>query len=268
MARLRFEKGLLASQEAEKAEIDLGNELALLASSQSNLALAKAKLKELLGEENLSSTEWPWKSEFTDFSPKLSVFSEETILRRPDLQMAQSLVEAQKHRESESWRKILGSLDLNFSYGYYHAQSSGLTSERPEWSGSLIFSIPLFDQLSRISDFDIKKHQSLSAEAELERIKRKSRQEWESSKNGFQLALESALQTEKTLLISKKLYADNLARFERGLATVNELNLDMLRLLQSEILAIDGWLHTHNLFVKLCHSGGKQVSECLNDSKH
>ncbi len=99
----------------------------------------------------------------------------------------------------------------------------------------------------------------------MELIKRKARQDFESAKRGFDLALASALARDKTASLSRKLYQDNLLRFRKGLANANELALDQRRLYESELSAIKGWNSAHTQYSKLCHSVGRRIRECGQD---
>ncbi len=59
------------------------------------------------------------------------------------------------------------------------------------------------------------------------------------------------------------------ARFRLGRTTVNDLALDQNRLLQAELLSVEGWENAHLSFVRLCHALGSHVGargECVESS--
>lgn len=261
IGRRRFERGQIPKQEVDKLSIDWENERAMMRDAEAANVRAAARVDELLGHHFLQK-EWPWKDRLAAKMPWLDK-AEPVFSDRPDWKAAQKRLEAARERTSQSWGRILPSLDLNLSYGYYRAESGGATSQRPEWNGALVFSMPLFDRLAAYGDYKARVEGAKVAELDLERVRRLARNEWEASKGALGLAVETALARDKTLGLSRNLFQDNQRRFERGLIEANDLNVDQQRLLQSELLTVRGWSTAHTTLARLCFARGLRVKECL-----
>ena len=97
------------------------------------------------------------------------------------------------------------------------------------------------------------------AEITREAITRNAGAEIESYKVAFTQARESAAAREKTAQLTQSLFTDNLQRFRLGRASANELAIDQQRLLETEILEVEGWTTVHLSFVRLCHALGRTM---------
>jgi outer membrane protein TolC len=150
------------------------------------------------------------------------------------------------------------SLDFNVSYGYFQSTVSG-----PQYSTGLVLTVPLFDRLQNYGAYAAQADVATQAELEVERIRRLARREWDSAKGALPLAIETALARDKTLVVARGLYEDNVRRFERGLIEANGLSVDQQRLLQSEQLAVRGWATAHGTLARLCFARGLRIKECL-----
>ncbi len=261
IGRKRFERGQIPKQEVDKLSIDWENERAMMRDAETANVRAAARVDELLGHHSLQK-KWPWKERLSAKMVWLDQ-AEPQFQNRPDWKAAQKRWDAAQDRASQSWGRILPSLDLNLSYGYYRAESGGATTQRPEWNGGLVLSVPLFDRLSAYGDYRARVEGAKVAELNLERVRRLARNEWEASKGALGLAVETALARDKTLGLSRGLFQDNQRRFERGLIEANDLNVDQQRLLQSEILTVRGWAAAHTTLARLCFARGLRVKECL-----
>ena len=60
-------------------------------------------------------------------------------------------------------------------------------------------------------------------------------------------------------MLAEHLFEDNRQRFKMGRATANDLAVDQNRLLEAELLAVDGWVNAHLSLVKLCHALGHSI---------
>jgi hydrophobic/amphiphilic exporter-1 (mainly G- bacteria), HAE1 family len=260
IAGRRYDRGLIPKQEIDKLEIDLENDRALQRDADMALVQSSSSIIELLGHHEVERT-WPWKKRLASTSAKVA--HEETLTLRPDWVEAALRVSAAEHRAAQAWGRMFPSLDFSLSYGFYQARSGSASLDRAEYSTSLVLSFPLFDRLSSYGEFAAQSESLKSTTLALERVKRAAKREWDSAKQALPLAVESALAREKTLLVSRGLYQDALARFERGLSEANDLNIDQQRLLQSERLAIQGWASAHTLFASYCLASGRRLKACV-----
>ena len=261
IAHQRYDHGVLPLQEVEKISIDLDNAKSRLTDAQIQEYESHATLTSALGSSQIQ-LEWPWKSRMEKFRPRNSAASDSDIVqilaKRPDWRAAQISVQAETERLSQTRRQVLPTVDGSFAYGYYNTADQG----GPSWSGTLSLTVPLFDRLYNYSNAKAQSYTRNSAEFSFEQTQRDARADWEAARNSFSLALTSALNREKTLTTARKLYQDNLKRFQSGRIDANDLALDQNRLYDSEFLAIQGWSSAHLAFVRFCHAEGFKVTEC------
>lgn len=260
IAEERYKRGYLPEQEAEKVTIDLSNAKASLIDSKMNENEARANLENLLGHSRIH-TEWPWLEKMKAFRVS---DAELNFSQRPDWIAAQSMVQSLDYRTSQNWRFLLPSLDAQVSYGYF---SSSFFGSGAGWVGALTVSLPLFDRLTGISKAKEQASLRTASEAQLEQVQRTAKAEWSTARNNFELALESAQAREKNLSLSRKLYDDNLKRFQAGRISSNDLVIDRTRMYQAELNAVQGWSAAHLNFARLCHSLGYRVEKCVEASR-
>lgn len=257
IAKERYQRGLLAAQEVEKFAVDLDNARARLSDAEMTIASSQAELESLLGDTEVAR-EWPWKNIFT--KKKFDSFE---VQKRPDWQAASLKIEAARSRRNEALGKLFPSLDLGLSYGYF--RSTGLSEfSGAEWRGQIGLSIPLFDKFENLGNYRALTEGVHIAELELEKVKRAAKSESDSARKTFEIAVSTAQLRDKTLESSRRVYADNLARFKKGLVSANDLFLDQDRLRDSQINQIRGWASAHTAFSKLCQSNGLHLETCLN----
>ncbi len=259
IAQERYQRGYLPFQEVEKLMIDLENSKASLADSKMNEAQARAQLEKYLGQFEIT-LEWPWVDEFRTGRGATLIGEDFQLNQRSDWLSAQKDFQAQEEKLNQNWRLLFPSIDAQFSYGNFSGYFGSLTG----WSGTISMTIPLFDQLTSYSDAKAQIYLKMSSEVKLEKVQREARSQWESSRANFQIALETALVREKTLELSKKLYQDNLNRFQVGRMTANDLTLDRNRMNSAERFTVQAWAAVHLHFTELCHSLGYRVSTCIS----
>ncbi len=262
IAKKRFQRGLIPQQEVDKLSIDLENERASLRDTETTLIQAAAELDQLLGHHRIEET-WPWKDRLTSKSLLRTGKEEAILLQRPDWKAAELRLKAAQSRENQNLGRIFPSLDLNISYGLFR---SGLGANDPaqvQYSTSLALTIPLFDRLSNYGAYEAQVQASRQAELELEKVRRRARSEWQSAEGSLSLAIDTALARDKTVLMARGLFDDNLKRFDKGLVDTSGLSLDQQRVLQSELLAVRGWAAAHATFAGVCFAQGLRIKECL-----
>ncbi len=258
----RYHKGLLAAQEVEKLKVDLENSKAREANASNDLKDAEAQLTAFLGF-HWSNKTWPW----TDtIKSKGSQFAQEIKLEsHPQFRAALLAEDSDLTFAKSQFRKRLPSLDLSFSYG----KSDPVNYPSLYYAGSLVLTIPLFDQLNSLSNF--KQAEALSAKTTAQKysVMREIGPKFEAAQMKFQTSLDSTIRREKNLSVSRKLYDDNFSRFKQGRVSVNDLLIDQSRLSDAELLAIEAWYNLHVNYERLCHAGGMQVyADALCSAHH
>ena len=253
IARERYAKGLLAAQEVDKTQIDLDNAQAKLTDADVSLAAARAAVSARLGNSQNVQIVWPWKSAIlTGPRPDASPFKLED---RPDYRASVKTLEAEDWRIHASRAHLLPSIDLSASYGNFDLSQT----DRRDWSTILTLTVPIFEGFRGWSATRLQSLVKQQAELQRETIRRDAHAEIESQTVVFRAARDSAVAREKTSKISARLFNDNLQRFRLGRASVNELSIDQQRLLDAQILEVEGWSNAHLGFVRLCHALGHSV---------
>jgi|GEM_PF-2635996 len=254
IAHERYAKGLLPQQEVDKTQIDLDNSKARLIDADVNLATARAAVSSRLGAFQNVNLDWPWKGAIVSGPrPEALDFKLEN---RPDFRAQVQTLEAESWRRHASRSLLLPSLDLTASYGNLDLSNR----DRRDWSALLTLTIPLFEQFQGYSAARQQTLAKQQAEIAREMIVRNAGAEVESYRTNFAEARESAVARERTSKLTQRLFSDNLQRFRLGRASANELALDQSRLLEAEILEVEGWSGAHLSFVKLCHALGHNVT--------
>jgi outer membrane protein TolC len=253
IARERFDRGLLPMQEVSKVTIDLDNARAALADTLIQETDARAKLISALGSDQVKA-EWPWKEVISN---GLQIENAALVLEaRPDWRAALASVAEEKYRTKQTFGTLLPSLDFTASYG-----SADLSmSSRRDWNAIWTFSMPLFTGFQDYAAYKIQSVSQRQAEVRLELLKRQATIEIENLRVTHLRARETAIAREKTAKVTEQLYADNQRRFQMGRANANDLELDLNRLLNSQLLEVDGWLAAHLTLAKLCHGHGGFIS--------
>lgn len=262
IGKQRFRQGLLAQQEVDKIEVDLQNARASHADAEIHVASAKAALEALLGKEEIQF-DWPWRKELMDPTPKLG--GPDRLKLRPDWRAAELAAAAADYRTDEKLGKVYPSLDFSFSYGYGQRDSSSQIG--PSWEGRLSLTVPLFDNLTNYSEYRAQHHAKRRAEVSLEQTRRTALSEYESANVAYDTSVASAKSRDETLVTARKLYKDNVIRFQKGLVSANDLTVDQNRLANTELFAVKGWAAAHLAYTKLCHSLGYRMKDCRNQPR-
>lgn len=255
-AKKRYGRGLLPIQEANKVIVDLNNASAQLKNAEIKTLEAHAALMSLLGEGNIAD-DWPWRDRLRESGPRITNLALE-ISRRPDYRAAKTTFLSETHRQRELFRKILPSVDAALSAGVYGSPGP---YERG-WIAGLTLSVPLFNGLQNYSAYAIQEQKVATTRYDVEKVERNAHAEWAAAKGACEASIETALGREQNLAISRTLFNDNQQRFNSGRATVNDLVVDQGRLLDSELLAIEGWSQAHLAWARLCHALGRSVRYC------
>lgn len=258
IARLRFERGLLPQQEVEKVFIDLVNAEARVKNAEIKRTDAEAQLTAGMGHSRVR-LDWPWLNTFLRGKVALTQanFNLENV---PAWRTANAGLEAEEARVQRNLRRILPKVDINADYNFRNT-----TTTLDEWSGNLSVSVPLFDKLSNYSNYAAQVQTRAVAELEFEQTRRDAVAEYNSARDSFSTALETALARNESLRVARRLYRDNELRFKNGKINANDLIVDQDRLFRTELNALEGWYNAHVAYVRLCHSLGRKLESCTAD---
>ena len=259
IARERYDRGYLAIQEVEKLTVDLSNAKASYMNADLNEVDAQANLENLLGEIKVIP-EWPWKVELEAMLESDLMNRSLSVNRRPDWLTASYQVEADASKLGQNWRLVLPKVDVSASYGTYQSFFGSFSGG----TATLSIVYPIFEHLTTVSRAREQAYTLASSEAKLVQIQRNAQAEWQSSQKSIKIALESAVARDHTALLSRKLYQDNLKRFQIGRISSNDLAIDQNRMYDAQLLAIQGWGVAHSHFTRYCHSLGYRVKYCLS----
>ena len=255
IAKERYTKGLIPQQEVDKVQIDLNNSQARLIDADVLVAAARAAVSARIGAFQNVNLDWPWKSAIV--SGPRSEALEFKLENRPDFRASLQMLEAEGWRRHASRSLLLPSLDFAASYGNADIAAD---RNRRDWAAYLTLTIPIFEQFQGYSAARLQTLAKQQAEIARESVIRNAGQEVESYKVGFTVARESAVARERTSKLTQRLFTDNLQRFRLGRANANEIAFDQSRLLEAEILEVEGWSSAHLSFLKLCHALGHSMT--------
>ena len=264
IAEERFKKGLLARQEVDKIQIDFENAKARESDQFNELKDAEAKLAGLLGS-TWGAIDWPWveviKAKVTSLEQEFKI---ESI---PQFRAATLSEDASAKYASAQHRKLLPSLDLNFTYGTADLTNNSASGSANTYAGMLTLTIPLFEQLITLSNYRQAEAARAQASAEKAFLQRDLEPHFQAAKKRLSNSLESLVRREKNLLSSRHLYEDNLARFRQGRVSVNDLLIDQTRLSDAELLAVDATYNLHLNYERFCHAIALNVDVNANCTK-
>lgn len=253
VARERFRRGLLASQEVDKIEIEFQNAVAQRIDAETLEASARSTLRALWGRDDVV-LQWPWRDRIMGADHLED--HEFQIDARPDFQAAKLKTDAEEARLKQDRAALLPSLDLSLKYGSYNLDQTGQT----DWASVVTLTIPLFDQFREWSAYRVQSHEKFKAELALEQVRRTAPAELESYRRAYQLARESVVSREKTRGLCERIYSDSAERFRLGRGSVNDLALDQNRLLETQLLEVEGWASAHLNHMRLCHALGLAIA--------
>jgi outer membrane protein TolC len=266
VAKKQYQKGSLASQDVLKIEVDLGSSQTRLLEAQATVEKTEGMIAPYLGGDSVEK-QWPLRDlVLSGASPlvrpqdlnSLEVPSEQSS---PAIKAAALEVKEQEALVVAARARQRPSVDLTAGIS---SQLSNSSLSPPQAQAGISLSVPIFDRFEGASSTQAAIHLKQAAAANLEAQSRENVRAF----NAARIALKAALLTiqthERLLVAASSLYRDNLARFERGLVSVNELTLDQNRLLSAELAVSQSWRAVHEHLFDLCHAMGKGIKACLN----
>lgn len=243
----RYSQGLIPLQDSQKADIETDNSLARFQDSKEKMMEIVSILESQLGHVNVL-IDWPWKKLLMSETKEKWLNSSLQLSQSPVWNESNANYETEKMKTRSLFLKYFPTLDLNFSYGYQNYLSQNL----PGWGTYLLFTLPLFD-LSQNSDYKTQIQNLAISDFNREKTKIDLESQWKTITNQIKTALISAKQRDKTVILARRLYEDNLRRLRLGRSSFNDVVVDQNRLTDAELLAIDGWANVHQLYAEYCH---------------
>jgi outer membrane protein TolC len=256
IAQARYNKSLLSHEDLDKVALDAANSESLRADSEVQLSDARGTVESLLGHSNIQSS-WPWRERLR-LSEANRVLQEMESLSaqdsRPDVRAATAALEAESARRRSLFRAMLPSIDLTYTVGDTHVGKSSVISG---WNSAATLTIPLWNGLKDYTTYRVQYEKQNAAEHQLQQLAREVNSSVKSAKADFRTSVQQYESRARNLSTAKHLLDQDAARFKLGRADANELNLDLKRVTEAEVLAIQGIQRAHMAYVTLCHVFGR-----------
>lgn len=262
IANKRFERGLIPSQEKEKAEVDVYNSEARLMNAQIEFEKYKRSLDSYLGEKTFLA-EWPYSKDLLSGRKKLAIDNSET---RYDLKALNSYVNAMENSHLSRFGAFIPRVDLSYRHTN-SALESGFFDKQGADSKvlSLNFTWSLFNGFRDRANLAQSRYLLEEAKHRLTDLERETKALQISEMNNFKMAVESLQRRKKTLEISRKIYRQSVRRFQDGKLSFNDLEIDQNRYLETELLAQEGEAQVHLKLADICLVYGKSVLNCVGN---
>ncbi len=174
---------------------------------------------------------------------------------RPDLLAARDAQASESARSRSLLRTMLPSLDLSYSVGdtyFSHEKVSG-------WSSLATLTVPLWSGLRDYSAYKVQVQSSFAAEFRVQQLQREILGSVSASQANFRLSVQQYESRLRNLSMAHRLLDQDAARFKIGRASADDLNLDLTRVTDAEILTIQGKRQAHTAYLKLLHVMGKSA---------
>lgn len=257
IARSRFEKSLLAKEEMDKIAIDVNNAEARRADAELKFNTTRASVESLLGHSRVK-LEWPWEKKLSPDQIKddLTKTPQSALASRPDYRASKAALESEEARSKSLFRLLLPTIDAGFTQSYVHAPHQSLNA----WQGLVTLTIPLWNDYKDYSAYRVQEEAKRAAEMRLRQLERDIDSGVHTAQDNFKLAIQQYLSRLKNLDIAKHLLDQDAARFKIGRTDANELNLDLSRATEAELLAIEGVAQAHLAYMNLQHAFGKMIA--------
>lgn len=252
VARLRFDRGLLAKEELDKSEIDFENAKTRLRNIEITQNSSQASLITRAGED-LTDFRWPWMS-FLNKSfkqPRIDKGQSFTALSMNHLKMA-----ADAERNSKALA-FLPQVDLAVE------KTIAPSEDTNEWQGSLLFTWKLYDRFSDWSAIRTARAQAHYYDWAYEQSLRDEPVQIETTWKKLLTSQAEAHSRLKVRNRSQHLFDASLRKFKMGRITVNEVVVDQSRHLDSEQLLVQSLQDFHLSLLAWCHSQNLSLRECL-----
>ncbi len=254
---VRYQKGLIPLQEAQRSQVEKSNASAHLSDLEIEWMEVQSQLQSEWGREPQSiQMKWPWQDSLLSIK---TLNMENKILSLQEIPSFRSYeweTNNQDNQLKEKFRAFFPKLDLSLNYGYY----SGAALPETVSSVTLNLTVPLFD-LQQHGDYRAQREAQVAAEIKSKQLIRDLNSDWQKTKLKFQKSWESAQERETSKRLAQTLYQDHLLRLQAGRSSMNDISIDQNRLAEAEYLSIKGWADVHIIYSHFCHLMGKKVTE-------
>lgn len=256
IARSRFEKSLLAKEEVDKIAIDVNNAEAKRADAELQFNTVRASVQSMLGHSRVK-LQWPWEKKLSldQLKGDLGGSSRTALTSRADYQAAMDSFKSEDAHSRAKFRLLFPTIDASFSESYVQAPRQSLTA----WQGLVTLTIPLWNDDKDYSAYRVQEESKRAAEVRLRQLERDIDSSVHTAQENFKLAIQQYQSRLKNLEIAKHLLDQDAARFKIGRTDANELNLDLTRATEAELLSIEGVTQAHLAYMNLLHAFGKMV---------
>ncbi len=256
IAESRYEKSLLAKEEKDKIAIDANNAEARRADAELKFNTSRASVESLLGHSKVK-LEWPWEKRLSleELKGEMSAGLKTALDSRPDYRAARTTFDAEDAKSRAQFRNLLPTIDISFTQSALQMPSQSFNA----WQGMATLTVPLWNGYKDYSAYRVQAEAKSAAEYRMRQMERDIDGTVRSSQDNFKLAVQQYQSRLKNLTTAKHLLDQDVARFKIGRVDANELNLDLARVTDAELLAIAGIQQAHLAFMQLQHAFGRRV---------
>lgn len=260
IAKKRYDKGIIPLQEWQKAQVDVFNSEARQMNAKIERETYQKEVESYLGKDQLKA-EWPFS--------KLLLKGKKSPLQksgsmRTDLASLQSYAESLEKSYQSQFGSFLPQVDLSYRMTNASSDNGFFNSNGVEDKVvALNFTWTLWNGYKDRAQLAYSRYLREEAKYRLSDLKRSSKASLESKKVNYQTSFESLSRRIKTLDISRKIYRQSVRRFQEGKLSVNDLEIDQNRFLETELLAQEGEAQLHLALSELCYEFGTTLFHCL-----
>jgi outer membrane protein TolC len=259
-AKLRSARALITEQEVTKILIDLSNLRSQREDTYLLFLKAQGNVLALLEEQQLNLT-WPLHNFFMKLEENKFKNSQFDWQESLDYKITSNESLREEAKLTKSKLVFLPTVDLSFSTGYDKFKEIG--KKDYDTRTVLSLTIPLFENLNDYSSYKAQVHNYYQSLYALRQLSRDLKEELNEKKAGLLVAVKSAKEREEILKMARKLYQTSLSFFNQGRISVDTLQRDQERLLESEYLSQKAWLTAHQSFKDFCHLLGRDLNSCI-----
>ena len=260
VAKKRYDRGIIPLQELEKAQVDVFNSEARLTNAKIEKETFQKQVQSYLGQNQLK-TEWPFTKQL--LSGKKTPIKNKNVLRT-DIASLEAYVESLEKSYQSQYGSFVPQVDLSYRMTNAASESGYFNSRGVEDKVlALNFTWTLWNGYKDRAQLAYSRYLKEEAKYRLTDLKRNFGASIETKKLNYQTSLDSLSRRLKTLEISRKIYRQSVRRFQEGKLSVNDLELDQNRYLETEILAQEGEAQVHLALSQLCYEYGTSVFTCL-----
>lgn len=255
---LRYKKGLMSKSDGIKAAIDFANTKAQLDNVSIDFIAARADLLVMFEHESIEKN-WPFASSINKLNTSKLPLQKKEQKDLLEYKISNLVLENYNNQSMQSRARHYP--QINLSYNYNISKSDTYTENNSNALLSLSFS--LFNR-GKDSSSNIKSAYNTFKQKNYQyELIKKIDQNLRSSREKLIKSLQVIKLMQETLDLSRTLYIDNFKRFKSGRVSVNDLQQDQNRLLNSEQLYNEGLLQFHLNYLDYCFMRDRELMKCF-----